>query len=307
MTPYDRRAFEKASTWKSAQISANKKGWLPGPIKEIASTVSKKTNSAWTRLPGHLRAEKAIKDSAAGSFRALCQLGDASLDRQRVIADFQRSGFDLHDLEGIRKIDLSSIDRVMPRLSTFYSLGSGAAGAISGAVMGGATMSGAASGAATGGATALPSVAVVVGTLATDVAALVASAFRAVSHHAAYHGFDTRNSSEFAFAMGVIQAASANSQLAKQAAFIDLQRITALVAKKATWDRLNREPFLYLANEFHARLHRRLIKRKIAQITIVVGVLIGFGANYKFLSEVSDHAYHLYRERFLAEKYGLAP
>lgn len=52
-------------------------------------------------------------------------------------------------------------------------------------------------------------------------------------------------------------------------------------------------------------LSARLIKRKLAQATIVIGIAIGFGVNYRFMSNLGDYAYFLYRERFLLEKYGL--
>jgi hypothetical protein len=54
-----------------------------------------------------------------------------------------------------------------------------------------------------------------------------------------------------------------------------------------------------------ARLGFRLTQRKLGQTVPVVGVLFGAGMNAKLLMSVTDDAEHIYRERFLRERYGL--
>ncbi|MGM3193258.1 EcsC family protein [Dickeya dadantii subsp. dieffenbachiae] len=48
----------------------------------------------------------------------------------------------------------------------------------------------------------------------------------------------------------------------------------------------------------------RLTKAKLAQAVPVSGAVVGGGFNAYFTSNVCNAAYYLYRERFLARKYG---
>ena len=48
----------------------------------------------------------------------------------------------------------------------------------------------------------------------------------------------------------------------------------------------------------------RLTNAKLAQIVPVTGALVGGGFNAYYTRNVCDAAFYLYRERFLAEKYG---
>ena len=55
----------------------------------------------------------------------------------------------------------------------------------------------------------------------------------------------------------------------------------------------------------YTKLGLRLTQRKLAQAIPVAGIVIGAGLNAKLLSRIVDDAEHLYRERFLRERYGL--
>ena len=48
----------------------------------------------------------------------------------------------------------------------------------------------------------------------------------------------------------------------------------------------------------------RLTKAKLAQVVPVVGAAVGSGFNAYYTARVCDAAYYLYRERFMAERYG---
>ena len=48
----------------------------------------------------------------------------------------------------------------------------------------------------------------------------------------------------------------------------------------------------------------RLTKAKLAQVVPAVGAVVGSGFHACYTARVCDAAYCLYRERFLAEKYG---
>jgi hypothetical protein len=48
----------------------------------------------------------------------------------------------------------------------------------------------------------------------------------------------------------------------------------------------------------------QLTRAKLAQVVPVTGAFVGSGFNTYFTSKVCTAAYYLYRERFLAQKYG---
>ncbi len=60
-----------------------------------------------------------------------------------------------------------------------------------------------------------------------------------------------------------------------------------------------------VVNKMYAKLGLRLTQRKLAQVIPVAGIVIGAGLNAKLLSRIVDDAEHLYRERFLRERYGI--
>ena len=59
-----------------------------------------------------------------------------------------------------------------------------------------------------------------------------------------------------------------------------------------------------IIQEIAKALGIRLTKAKLAQMIPVMGAAIGGGYNAYFTSKVCETAWYLYRERFLAEKYG---
>ena len=83
-----------------------------------------------------------------------------------------------------------------------------------------------------------------------------------------------------------------------------LVRIAHDVANKRTWKELEKQAFVVLVQRLARTLGVRLTKAKLAQAIPVVGAAVGGGFDAYFTSRVCDTAYHLYRERFLGEKYG---
>jgi hypothetical protein len=58
-----------------------------------------------------------------------------------------------------------------------------------------------------------------------------------------------------------------------------------------------------LAHAVHQRLLSQIGQRELAQLVPVIGIGIGAGLSARLLGRVVDAAEHLYRERFLYEKY----
>ena len=57
-------------------------------------------------------------------------------------------------------------------------------------------------------------------------------------------------------------------------------------------------------NPLVASLGSRLAGMKVAQIVPFIGILVGAFLNASLMRTIGDTADHLYRERFLAERYG---
>lgn len=121
--------------------------------------------------------------------------------------------------------------------------------------------------------------------------ALLALNLRAVGEYATYCGFDVALPHERLFALNVVALASSPSDNAKQIALAQLVRIARDVALKKSWKNL----------EAHAAVQA---VQKIAQVIPVAGAVIGGGFNAYYTDKLCKAAFYLYRERFLAEKYG---
>lgn len=67
---------------------------------------------------------------------------------------------------------------------------------------------------------------------------------------------------------------------------------------------MEQHAFVQLIQQIAKALGIRLTKAKLAQILPGVGAAVGGGFNAYFTDKVCDAAYYLYRERFLAAKYG---
>ena len=76
------------------------------------------------------------------------------------------------------------------------------------------------------------------------------------------------------------------------------------VALKKTWKDLEKHAFVKVVQKIAEALTIRLTKAKLAQVIPVAGAAIGGGFNAYYTNKVCDAAFYLYRERFLASKYG---
>ena len=90
----------------------------------------------------------------------------------------------------------------------------------------------------------------------------------------------------------------------RKAGHAEIKKIAEEVAKKRTWKQLEEHAFVQVIQQIAKALGIRLTKAKLAQILPAAGAAVGGGFNAYFTSKVCDAAYYLYRERFLAAKYG---
>lgn len=140
--------------------------------------------------------------------------------------------------------------------------------------------------------------------IAIDIPALIALNLRAIGEYAAYYGFDTTRQEERLFAFNVLGLASSPTDASKALAMAQLVKIAQDIAKKSTWKQLEKSVFVQIIKEISKALGIRLTKAKLAQAIPLMGAAVGGGFNTYFTMKVCDAAFYLYRERFLAQKYG---
>ena len=143
-----------------------------------------------------------------------------------------------------------------------------------------------------------------VAAIPADVVALMTINLRAVGEYATYCGFNVSSEEERLFALNVLAYASSPTASTKQLALAQLVRIASDVALRKTWRDLEKHAAVTAIAHIAKSLSVRLTKAKLAQFLPVAGAVIGGGFNAYYTDKVCKAAFYLYRERFLAEKYG---
>lgn len=268
-TEYDRNAFEEIERWKAPEQGRIGKAW---------AIVNRPIDAAGDFLMNVKGVGPALQTVVKGLTDVCNDVAQWSVRPEAIFAEFRNDGHrDVHAYADIARLDLERVDQVVGRLAAKYKLMAGGEGGVSGAT----------------GAVGL----------AVDIPALILINLRAIAEYSAYYGIDPMRQSERVYALKVLAAASLGASSSKSLALAQLTRISKDVAKGRTWKELEQHTFVKLIQKLAKELGIRLTKAKLAQVVPVVGAAVGFGFNYHFTSKVCDAAYHLYRERFLAQKY----
>jgi hypothetical protein len=300
MDPYDARAWAQVEHWRDHKLTAQARKLVPDAVRTPVRALAERGRDAAMHIPGASMVETALERSLLGLTELTATAGAASLRRSAVVRAFQKAGHDVNELEDVRQLPLKAIDKVKPRLGLYYSAASAAQGGVAGlAVSGGEIV-----GATTAGAAAAPSAAVVAGAMAADAAALLASSHRSVAHIAAYYGYDVELEHERLYALGVLGVGTATGA-AKVASYAELNKLVQALARRQAWQQLNQNSVTKVVQRVYPLLGQKLTKRKLAQAVPLAGILIGAGLNAAMLAEVVRDADHIYRERFLRDKYAL--
>ena len=193
-----------------------------------------------------------------------------------------------------------------PHLKIAYSSAAAAEGAFSGVVASGGSIA-----AVLGlGVASAPGIALTASVVALDIATFLGAATRLVSHTAAYYGYDTVDPAENLFATMVLsqaidpESAGEGAVVEKQTTMIAFNKVMRDVAKRGPVDSVGTNVFSAAINSLVASIGARLASLKIAQIVPFIGIIVGAFVNASLMRTIGDTADHLYRERFLAERYG---
>ncbi|MEV1111252.1 EcsC family protein [Micromonospora sp. NPDC049751] len=239
--------------------------------------------------------------SALGSMqRTVARISRAGLSPKRVVELHQKRGHEVTKLADLRRLDLEQIHVVRGRsLSWYYPATAAVSGMGAGLVISGGELATAVS----GGAAAAPSGGAIVGALAGDAAIVIGLASRAVGHVSLLYGYDPEEPVEKLFVLSVVNAGTAASVGAKNAAFADISRLTQALVRGKAWTVLNDSVVARIAGRFAEAVGHTLTKKGLGKVVPVAGILVGGTLNWTTLEGIVDTAEMAYRRRFLLEKY----
>lgn len=270
LSEYERTAVFSIHEWKNPEI-----GWF-GKAMEVINWPIEKAGDLITQVPS---VDWVIEKAIGGLVGLLNDLAHWSVRPDAIYEEYRRAGFDhVRTPTDIFSLDLEDADRVNGWLGAKYKTLASGEGAAAGYF----------------GLPGIP----------PDIVALITLNQRAIAEYATYYGFDISFQQERLFALNILGLASSPNDAAKKAAMAQLVRIAQDVAKKKVWKDLERHSFVRIIQIIARSLGIRLTKAKLAQIVPVTGAVVGGGFNAYYTSKVCDVAFYLYRERFLAEKYG---
>ncbi|MCK6517717.1 EcsC family protein [Myxococcota bacterium] len=273
LSQYEKSALMAIHAWKNPEQTY----W--SVAKDVIGAPFDVVGDAVMQIPG---VAVALERSVGG---LLSLLTDASALTVRTGAIFAEFDPPIAGLAEIHPLDLEHADRPIGYLAAKYKALAMAEGAASG--------SASLLGPVVGGAAIL-----------ADVTALVSLNLRAVGEYATYYGFDITRQEERLYMLNVLGLASAPSDAAKAVVMAQLVRIAREVAQRKVWQQLEQHLFVQIVKQIAKALAIRLTKAKLAQVIPAAGAAIGGGFNAYYTAKVCDAAYFLYRERFLARKYG---
>jgi EcsC protein family len=270
LTKYEHEALEAIVKWRAQ------------PPGRVATYLGKATQVI--EKPTELLMDTAVGKVVKGIVEIAMDAGSWTVDEDRVVEAFAKRGVEVNSFDDIRtSVKLKDKDRMAARIAKGYRWGMGAEGAAAGA----GSMGGPAVGAAA---------------LAADITALTTVACRAAAHHAAVYGYRVETPAERALALAVLNGATSPTDLAKQTALANITKISADIAKKKTWEKLESYALVKVIQEAAEKLGINLTKAKLAQVVAVIGIAIGGGYNAWYMSRVCEWSYWIYREHALQDK-----
>jgi hypothetical protein len=295
----DAEQWREVTEWKE-RITEDGSGVL-APLRDTVTGVRSLVQGGLRRVPGVAQLDDVVQDVLHQLAAAGAGAGAATLRREAVFARYRELGHDVAEFKDIRRLDVAHVQEAMPRLDLVYPLVAGLQGGTTSLLL--TTGASAATG-GTGliGIGGLPGIAVIVGSLTGDALLTVAACTRAVAHVGAYYGYDVTKRSEQVLALAVL-AVGLSSDADAPEAYEEVASLIASREKDKEKKKRQQRQLRRLARAVHQRLLSQIGQRELAQLVPVVGVGIGAVLSARLLARVVDAAEHLYRERFLHEKY----
>lgn len=277
LSDYEKRALEQIHAWKTPQQT-----WFDTAMVYVNKPLAL-AGQAVGKIPGFTETCEKATNGVVGL------VNDASQWSVRPSAIFKElsdvSKQEITQREQIPLLDLQFIDRSIGWLDTKYE--------------GIALVEGAAA-----GGVAVINPVLALAAIPTDLVALLAMNLRAIGEYGTYCGFDMSSQEERLFSLNILALASSTTDGGKQAALSHLVKIAQEVAKKKSWEQLEKSAFVLAVQSIAKALGINLTKAKLANVIPVAGAAINGGFNAYYTDKVCKAAFYLYRERLLAIKHG---
>lgn len=297
----DAEGWREVVQWKDRSIQSP--SGVLSPVLHGVAGVRDEVTSFLRRVPGVSQVDDGVQTVLHQLASAGAGAGAATLRRDAVFADFRAKGHDVTDFKDIRGLDIAHIEAAMPRLDLGYTVFAGVQGGVTG-VLTTTGVTAAAGGAGGAGLGSIPGIAVLVASLTGDTLLTVASCTRAVAHVAAYHGYDVTKRSEQIIALAVLAVGLSSDDDAPRA-YQDLSELITAKTEENQKRKQQQVQIKRLGQAVYQRLLSQIGQRELAQLVPVLGVGVGAVLSARLLAKVVDTAQHLYRERFLHDKYEL--
>lgn len=304
MSPYELAAWQDIERWREERLAVSERRLVPQRVRDRLAKGGQIAKGRLEQMPGAEQLTSVVQNSVEGLLRLVNKTSEATLRRKAVVAAYAKRGHAVSELSDIHQLGLDDIDKVKPRLGLRYTAFSAVEGAGAGLAVSGGELLTTAGGVFGAGAGAAPGAGTVAAAMAADAVLVLGAMTRAIAHTAAYYGYDTELPQERVFALGVLSFGMAQ-QTSKSVAYVQLNKLVNDLARRATWEQLNRNGVTRIVKAFYERFAMRLTRQKLGQAVPVLGVAIGAGLNARLLHNLTEDAEHLYRERFLREKHDL--
>ncbi len=277
LSNYEKGALEQIHAWKNPQ-----KTWFDTAMIYVNRPLAL-AGEAVDKIPGFTETCAKATNGIVGLVNDASQWSVRPSVILKDLSDVSKQ--EITQLEQIPFLDLQLIDRSIGWLDTKYE--------------GIALVEGAAAG---GAAVINPLVALAA--IPADLVALLAMNLRAIGEYGTYCGFDMSSQEERLFSLNILALASSTTDWGKQAALSHLVKIAQEVAKKKSWEQLEKSMFVQAVLSIAKALGINLTKAKLANVIPVAGAAISGGFNAYYTDKVCKAAFYLYRERLLAIKHG---
>lgn len=306
MSEDDRAQWDAIQEWKDKQLRPSKAGVIVQRIRSYVLAPLTLAMKAARRIPGGAALLDALESRVLGALGRATSAAESSVRRDRILKAYRKADNDVECLEDIRGLSLDQIRAVKPNLVVGYASITATEGAISGVLSSGGSVA-----ALLGlGIASAPGVGITAGAISLDVITFLASSSRLVSHTAAYYGYDTQDPSEVLFSTMVlsqaISPANAGDELAmeKKTSMLAFNKVMSKLAKSGSMGTVGNNALSASVNSLFATLGARLVGLKMAQVVPIIGIIVGMVLNASLMRTIGVTADHLYRERFLIERYG---
>ena len=275
LTPYERYVRAEIERWRDEK---------DGVLTKALSVADRPVEWVYERIPDAGR--RTLERAVLGVVEMLRDASRWTYPDSGIVKEARRMGIDVADYRELHQHDIEDLDRIARRYFGSNKIVAALEGA--GCGLGGMAL------------------------IAADVPALFTISFRAIQQIGSSYGFDMEDPDMLPVVMSVFSVGTTASNTAKRVALRDMRAAAVALGKNWTYTKVAQATRtgvvvgLLKENTKHLpkAIASNITKRKLAQAIPLVGVAVGAGFNYWFVSNTTRAAYMLFREMHLTRNYG---